>query len=63
VGSWEDKTGQYYYESIEGGHGGAADAKQSAFMTALAYVHVGNSFAVEIRRIIQQRASTITKSR
>jgi len=26
----------YYYENIEGGHGGAADAKQSAFMTALA---------------------------
>ena len=27
----------YYYENIEGGHGGAADAKQNAFMTALAY--------------------------
>jgi prolyl oligopeptidase len=27
----------YYYENIEGGHGGAADAKQTAFMTALAY--------------------------
>jgi len=27
----------YYYENIEGGHGGAADAKQSAFMSALAY--------------------------
>jgi prolyl oligopeptidase len=27
----------YYYENIEGGHGGAADAKQSAFMTALSY--------------------------
>ena len=27
----------YYYENIEGGHGGAADAKQSAFMTSLAY--------------------------
>jgi len=27
----------YYYENIEGGHGGAADSKQSAFMTALAY--------------------------
>lgn len=26
-----------YYENIEGGHGGAADAKQSAFMLALAY--------------------------
>jgi prolyl oligopeptidase len=27
----------HYYENIEGGHGGAADAKQSAFMTSLAY--------------------------
>lgn len=27
----------YYYENIEGGHGGAANAKQSAFMTSLAY--------------------------
>jgi hypothetical protein len=27
----------YYYENIEGGHGGAADAKQSAFMLGLAY--------------------------
>ena len=26
-----------YYENIEGGHGGAADNKQSAFMNALAY--------------------------
>ena len=27
----------YYYENVEGGHGGAADSKQSAFMTSLAY--------------------------
>merc|ERR1719263_861318 len=27
----------YYYENIEGGHGGAADAKQSAFMSSLAF--------------------------
>jgi prolyl oligopeptidase len=26
-----------YYENIEGGHGGAADNKQAAFMQALAY--------------------------
>jgi prolyl oligopeptidase len=26
-----------YYENIEGGHGGAANNKQAAFMTALAY--------------------------
>jgi prolyl oligopeptidase len=26
-----------YYENIEGGHGGAADNKQQAFMQALAY--------------------------
>mmetsp|Transcript_18589 Transcript_18589/g.34423 ORF Transcript_18589/g.34423 Transcript_18589/m.34423 type:complete len:833 (+) Transcript_18589:24-2522(+) len=27
----------YYYENMEGGHGGAADSKQSAFMTSLSY--------------------------
>lgn len=27
----------YYYENIEGGHGGAADSTQEAFMTSLAY--------------------------
>eukprot|EP00536_Pseudo-nitzschia_multiseries_P011886 jgi/Psemu1/30400/gm1.30400_g len=38
---WDKGEGKdwpvYYYENIEGGHGGAADAKQSAFMTALAF--------------------------
>ena len=33
----------YYYENIEGGHGGAADAKQSAFMNALAYDFMWNT--------------------
>ena len=27
----------HYYENIEGGHGGAADNKQSAFMSVLSY--------------------------
>ena len=27
-----------YYENIEGGHGGAANNKQAAYMRALAYV-------------------------
>jgi prolyl oligopeptidase len=26
-----------YFENIEGGHGGAADNKQAAYMSALAY--------------------------
>jgi prolyl oligopeptidase len=26
-----------YYENIEGGHAGAADSRQQAFMAALAY--------------------------
>jgi prolyl oligopeptidase len=26
-----------YYENVEGGHGGAADNKQQAFMSALAF--------------------------
>jgi prolyl oligopeptidase len=29
-----------YYENIEGGHGGAANNEQSAFMTALAYTYL-----------------------
>ena len=31
-----------YYENIEGGHGGAADNKQAAFMSALAYSFLWN---------------------
>merc|ERR1711871_320867 len=33
----------YYYENIEGGHGGAADSKQTAFMTVL-YISFLNKF-------------------
>jgi len=43
---WELGGGRwpvFYYENIEGGHGGAADAKQSAFMTALAYDFMFNT--------------------
>ena len=32
---WQART--LYYENIEGGHGGAADNKQRAFMSTLAY--------------------------
>jgi prolyl oligopeptidase len=31
----------FYYENIEGGHGGAADNKQKAFMDALGYAFLG----------------------
>ncbi len=31
-----------YYENIEGGHGGAANNEQEAFMTALAYTFLWN---------------------
>jgi len=31
--------------NIEGGHGGAADAKQQAFMTALAYDFMWNTLS------------------
>ncbi len=34
--------GVIYYENIEGGHGGAADNKQAAFMQALAYTFLWN---------------------
>ena len=33
----EQEHDALYYENIEGGHGGAADNKQAAFMAALAY--------------------------
>ena len=33
----------YYYENIEGGHGGAANAKQSSFMASLAYDFMYNT--------------------
>eukprot|EP01134_Creolimax_fragrantissima_P006464 CFRG6464T1 len=33
----------YYYENIEGGHGGAADNRQQAFMQALAYDFLWNT--------------------
>lgn len=33
----------HYYENIEGGHGGAADSKQSAFMTSLAHDFMWNA--------------------
>ena len=37
IGAGKDWGPIYYYENIEGGHGGAADSKQEAFMTSLAY--------------------------
>jgi prolyl oligopeptidase len=33
-----------YYENIEGGHAGAADNRQAAFMQALAYTFLWNEF-------------------
>jgi prolyl oligopeptidase len=38
----------HYYENIEGGHGGAADAKQSAFITALSYDFMFETIAKNI---------------
>ena len=35
VGEAKKPQELYYYENMEGGHGGAADAKQQAFMTTL----------------------------
>lgn len=34
-----------YYENLEGGHGGAADNRQAAFMTALAYTFLERELA------------------
>jgi prolyl oligopeptidase len=35
----------YYYENIEGGHGGAANNQQAAFMQALAYTFLWEKLA------------------
>lgn len=41
----------HYYENIEGGHGGAADAKQSAFMTSLAYDFMFNTLSENAKKM------------
>jgi len=41
----------YYYENIEGGHGGAANAKQSSFMTSLAYDFMFETLAKNAERM------------
>jgi prolyl oligopeptidase len=38
----EERQDVLYYENIEGGHGGAANNRQSAFMAALAYTFLWN---------------------
>ena len=35
-----------YYENIEGGHGGAANNKQAAYMSALAYTFLGQELGL-----------------
>jgi prolyl oligopeptidase len=36
-----------YYENTEGGHGGAADNKQLAFMYALDFVFLSNTLGLK----------------
>jgi prolyl oligopeptidase len=45
------KDNVYYYENIEGGHGGAADAKQSAFMLSLAYDFMFETLSKNIKQL------------
>lgn len=49
-----------YYENIEGGHGGAADNDQAAFMSALAYEFYGNASPQSPRQMAtnHERSST-----
>ena len=44
------KTGTYYYENVEGGHGGAADNKQRAFMNVLAYDFLEQALTGSLKR-------------
>ena len=39
----------YYYENMEGGHGGAADNKQRAFMSTLAYDFLEQALTGELK--------------
>ena len=41
----KDNNNVFYYENIEGGHGGAADNKQSAFNIALEYGFLWNTLS------------------
>ena len=36
----------FYYENMEGGHGGAADSSQAAFMWTLTYTFLGNQLGL-----------------
>jgi prolyl oligopeptidase len=36
-----------YYENIEGGHGGAADNKQAAHMSAMAYTFLAQALGIQ----------------
>ena len=40
----------YYYENVEGGHGGAADNKQRAFMNVLAYDFLEQALTGSLKR-------------
>ena len=42
--------GTYYYENVEGGHGGAADNKQRAFMNVLAYDFLEQALTGSLKR-------------
>ena len=39
------QSGTFYYENVEGGHGGAADHKQRAFMSTLAWTFLEQALA------------------
>ena len=51
----------YYYENMEGGHGGAADNKQRAFMSTLAYDFFEQALTDARRR--QVRAADLRRTR
>lgn len=38
----------YYWENVEGGHGGAADNKQKAHMWALTYSFLGQQLGLDV---------------
>jgi prolyl oligopeptidase len=47
-----------YYENIEGGHGGAADNKQAAFLYALRYTWMWNTLTKPAPVEVQESSSS-----
>ena len=51
----------FYYENMEGGHGGSANNKQAAFMSALAYTFLWDTLTKDPDPEVEPEASETTE--